>query len=58
MHFWTIWILTGKEGKVSDDRADVAGADEDGGYYDKEDDFLKRPLSIMKNDLWEQLERG
>ena len=29
-----------------------------GGYYDKEDDFLKRPLSIMKNDLWEQLERG
>lgn len=31
MHFWTIWILIGKEGKVSDDRADVAGADEDGG---------------------------
>lgn len=29
-----------------------------GGYYGKEDDFIKRPLSIMKNDLWEQLERG
>lgn len=29
-----------------------------GGYYDREDDFLKRPLSIMKNDIWEQLERG
>ena len=28
-----------------------------GGYYGREDDFLKRPLSIMKNDLWEQLER-
>jgi hypothetical protein len=28
-----------------------------GGYYDKEDDFLKRPLSIMKNDLWEQLNK-
>lgn len=28
-----------------------------GGYYGKEDDFLKRPLSILKNDLWEQLER-
>jgi hypothetical protein len=28
-----------------------------GGYYDREDDFLKRPCSIMKNDLWEQLER-
>lgn len=26
-----------------------------GGYYDKEEDFLKRPLSIMKNDVWEQL---
>ncbi|KWW29022.1 MAG: hypothetical protein F083_2299 [bacterium F083] len=25
------------------------------GYYDKEEDFLKRPLSIMKNDLWNQL---
>lgn len=35
MHFWTIWILTGKEGKVSDDRADVAGADEDGGGGDE-----------------------
>ena len=34
MHFWTIWILTGKEGKVSADRADVAGADEDGGGGD------------------------
>lgn len=29
-----------------------------GGYYDREDDFLKRPLSIMKNDIWEQLERN
>ena len=28
-----------------------------GGYYDKEEDFLKRPLSIMKNDLWEQLNK-
>ena len=28
-----------------------------GGYYDREGDFLRRPLSIMKNDLWEQLER-
>ena len=37
MHFWTIWILTGKEGKVSDDRADVAGADEDGGGGDGKD---------------------
>lgn len=26
-----------------------------GGYYDKEEDFLKRPLSIMKNDVWDQL---
>lgn len=29
-----------------------------GGYYGKEDDFLKQPLSIMKNDLWEQLKRS
>ena len=29
-----------------------------GGYYTNVDDFLKRPLSILKNDLWEQLERG
>lgn len=29
-----------------------------GGYYTNDDDFLKRPLSILKNDLWEQLERG
>lgn len=28
-----------------------------GGYYDKEEDFLKSPLSIMKNDLWEQLNK-
>lgn len=28
-----------------------------GGYYDKEEDFLKRPLSILKNDLWEQLNK-
>ncbi len=28
-----------------------------GGYYGKEDDFLKRPLSILKNDLWKQLNR-
>ncbi len=28
-----------------------------GGYYSKEGDFLRRPLSIMKNDLWEQLNR-
>ena len=28
-----------------------------GGYYDKEEDFLKRPLGIMKNDLWEQLNK-
>lgn len=28
-----------------------------GGYYEREDDFLKRPLSIMKNDLWEQLDK-
>lgn len=28
-----------------------------GGYYGQEDDFLKRPLSILKNDLWEQLNR-
>lgn len=28
-----------------------------GGYYIREDDFLKRPLSIMKNDLWEQLNK-
>lgn len=28
-----------------------------GGYYDQEEDFLKRPLSIMKNDLWEQLNK-
>lgn len=28
-----------------------------GGYYVREDDFLKRPLSIMKNDLWEQLNK-
>lgn len=28
-----------------------------GGYYDREDDFLKRPLSIMKNDIWEQLNK-
>lgn len=28
-----------------------------GGYYEKEADFLKRPLSILKNDLWEQLNR-
>ena len=26
-----------------------------GGYYEQEEDFLKRPLSILKNDLWEQL---
>ena len=26
-----------------------------GGYYEQEADFLKRPLSILKNDLWEQL---
>lgn len=29
-----------------------------GGYYTNDDDFLKRPLSILKNDLWEQLEKG
>lgn len=29
-----------------------------GGYYDREDDFIKHPLSIMKSDLWEQLEKG
>ena len=28
-----------------------------GGYYDREGDFLRRPLSIMKNDLWEQLDK-
>ncbi|BCS86442.1 hypothetical protein prwr041_23350 [Prevotella herbatica] len=28
-----------------------------GGYYDSDDDFLKRPLSILKNDLWDQLNR-
>ena len=28
-----------------------------GGYYVREDDFLKRPLCVMKNDLWEQLEK-
>ena len=28
-----------------------------GGYYEKEADFLKRPLSILKNDLWEQLNK-
>lgn len=28
-----------------------------GGYYTKHEDFLKRPLSIMKNDIWEQLNR-
>ncbi len=26
-----------------------------GGYYEQEEDFIKRPLSILKNDLWEQL---
>jgi hypothetical protein len=26
-----------------------------GGYYEQEEDFLKRPLSVLKNDLWEQL---
>jgi hypothetical protein len=26
------------------------------GYYDGEEDFLKRPLSIMKQDIWEQLD--
>lgn len=25
------------------------------GYYDGEEDFLKRPLSIMKKDIWDQL---
>lgn len=29
-----------------------------GGYYSDKDDFLKRPLSILKNDLWEQLNRS
>ena len=28
-----------------------------GGYYGRENDFLKRPLSILKNDLWEQLNK-
>ena len=28
-----------------------------GGYYTRENDFLKRPLSVLKEDLWEQLER-
>lgn len=28
-----------------------------GGYYDSKDDFLRRPLSIMKNDVWEQLNK-
>lgn len=28
-----------------------------GGYYTYDDDFLKRPLSILKNDLWEQLNK-
>lgn len=27
------------------------------GYYGQEDDFLKRPMSIMKNDIWEQLNK-
>ena len=26
-----------------------------GGYYERKEDFLKRPLSILKNDVWEQL---
>lgn len=29
-----------------------------GGYYTNDDDFLKRPLSILKNDLWEQLNKS
>lgn len=28
-----------------------------GGYYGQEDDFLKRPMSIMNNDIWEQLNK-
>ena len=28
-----------------------------GGYYERKEDFLKRPLSILKNDVWEQLEQ-
>lgn len=27
-----------------------------GGYFAKEKDFLKRPFSVLKEDIWEQLE--
>lgn len=29
-----------------------------GGYYTEEKDFLKRPLSVLKEDIWNQLESG
>ena len=28
-----------------------------GGFYEKETDFLKRPFSVMKEDIWEQLKK-
>ena len=28
-----------------------------GGYYEQKGDFLRRPLSILKNDIWEQLNK-
>lgn len=29
-----------------------------GGYYTQEKDYLKRPLSVMKEDIWNQLENN
>lgn len=28
-----------------------------GGFYEKETDFLKRPFSVLKEDIWEQLQK-
>lgn len=29
-----------------------------GGFYSEEKDFLKRPLSVMKDDIWEQINKN
>lgn len=29
-----------------------------GGYYTQEKDFLKRPFSVLKEDIWNQLENN
>ena len=56
MHFWTIWILTGKEGKVSDDRADVAGADEDGGGVNLKQAVQDNKEALLKLDEFKQIQ--